>query len=509
MSFHLRAIAAAATAGAALAALAGPAHASKVIVVEGDRTVVRDDPSVPSRAHASVGRERAPGAGAAAARGSAPRARASASRSTRGRRAVSRGLRSACRAKRISRFRYAHYRHVYAKARSTRRRLRGARGAQLGYVIVTVERISLRGRLRASRLPALFLELQRNYQYWPHRRYPSSGTFVTFRGSEIIFQYYPGRGLQIQPLATFKKANNLHGYCAKHTGSCRPDRLARLLDEMTGLAVWRSRRFVAWEYMFDFDGGAPPWMSAMAQSTALQAYARAAQLLGRPDYLRTARRALGAFEKGPPLGVRTHGFRGGVHYLQYSFAPRLYIFNAFTQALLGLYDYGKLTGDTRATRLFQQAEPELEREVPKSNVGDWSRYSYRGNESTPPYHELLREVLESMCVRSLGDVYCTYAQGYRDDQTKPAALRFRGPETARRKRFTAVRFGVSKLSVVEMRVYKGHKLALRRLATIRRGRHAFFWRPRSSGEYRVRLACKELRTGRYLRTRTSGLIEVE
>ena len=63
--------------------------------------------------------------------------------------------------------------------------------------------------------------------------------------------------------------------------------------------------------------------------------------------------------------------------------------------------------------------------------------------------------------------------------------------------------------MVELRIYKGDRLARRRLGTFRKGRHFFLWRPRSSGEYRVRLACKELRTGRYLRTRTSGLIGVE
>ncbi len=422
---------------------------------------------------------------------------------------MARALGGARRAHRISRSRYSSYRRIYARARSVRARLGGPRGAQLGYVIASVEGIALRGRLIPSRLPALFLELRRNTQYWPRYRYPSAGSFVSFHGSEIVFEYYAGRGLQIQPLTTFKKANTLHGYCGQHTGPCRPKRIERLLDEMTALAVRRSRRFIAWEYMFDFGGGTPPWISAMATSVALQAYVRAARLLDRPDFVATARRALGVFETPSPTGVRTRGFRGGVHYLQYSFAPRLYIFNAFTQSVLGLYDFGKLAHDGRATRLFNDGEPELAREIPASDVGDWSRYSYRGRESTPPYHELLREVLESMCIRSLGDVYCRYARRYRDDQTKPAVLRFRGPATAARRRLTAVRFGLSKLSVVEISIYKGGRRAFHALGTFRRGRHAFYWRPRSPGEYRVGLGAKELRTGRSLRSRASGLIEVQ
>jgi len=49
---------------------------------------------------------------------------------------------------------------------------------------------------------------------------------------------------------------------------------------------------VAWEYMFHFGGGAPPWISGMADATGIQALGRAADLLDRPDYLKTARRAV-------------------------------------------------------------------------------------------------------------------------------------------------------------------------------------------------------------------------
>jgi hypothetical protein len=115
--------------------------------------------------------------------------------------------------------------------------------------------------------------------------------------------------------------------------------------------------------------------------------------------------------------VRTPGPLGGVHYLQYSFAPRLYIFNAFFQSLIGLHDYGKLAASVRATGLFQQGELEARREVRYSDTGNWSRYSFRGAKSTPLYHELLREVLQGLG-RRLGGVYCEYAIRYRRYQAR-------------------------------------------------------------------------------------------
>ena len=239
----------------------------------------------------------------------------------------------------------------------TLRRLRGARATQLRYVLTSVESLALRRRLGASRMPVAFLQLERNRQYWPRMPYPAPGDQVSFRGSEILFQYFAGEGLQLHPLSTFKKANHLHGFCERAEPGCDKAALRRILDEMTALAVKRGRGFIAWEYLFYFGGGTPPWMSGMAQATGIQALGRAATLLNEPKYIETARQALGAFETAPPTGVRTTGPRGGVHYLQYSFAPRLYIFNAFLQSLIGLHDFGQLADDDRARTLFRDAEP--------------------------------------------------------------------------------------------------------------------------------------------------------
>jgi hypothetical protein len=482
---------------------AAPARAAEVTVVDGDHAVKRDDPFVPAASPADL--MPAPGR-----RGKAVTAQASAGPTARGRRAVKRALRRNLRAKKISSTAYRRYARKYALARRTLRRLRGARRDQLGYVVYTVERMGLAGQLIPSRLPVVFAQLDRNRRYWPKLPYPASGDRITFKGSEVLYQYFPGRGLQLHPLSTFKKANLIHGACVREEPGCNRAALARLLDEMTRFAVWRSRRFIAWEYMFHFGGGAPPWISGMAEATAIQSLARAANLLDRPDYLRTARRALGAFETLPPRGVRAVGAAGGIAYLQYSFAPRLWIFNAFLQSLIGLYDYAKATGDERAMKLFEDAEPEARKEIPLSDVGDWSRYSYAGAESTADYHELLREFLQSMCSRRLGQIYCAYARRYRGYQTDPPVLTLNVPELTQKGDLTAIRFRVSKLSAVEITITKGNgKVAMNRIETFRRGAGSFLWRPRSRGFYTVRLGAKELRTGRGLKDRGSAEIEVE
>ena len=518
----------AAVIAASAAFLAAPAHAEQVIVVDGDHAKRVEDPFVPAREEIDLGpTPGSPRAGAGArahASGSTQRSLARARASGPRQRAVARALARADRSGAISHADYARYRRAYLRARSTWRRLRGPRQGEMAYLIRSLEGIALTGRLTPSRMPLLFLQLDRNSSYWPSKPFPAAGDQVSFRGSEVLFQYYPGRGLQFHPLSNFKKANLLHGACSgsgrgkpvcgarppgpKAGTPCRPQRLRSLLDELSRLAVRRTSGFLAWEYMFSFNGGSPPWMSGMAQATAVVALGRAAKLLNRPDYTATAQAALGAFEAGPPVGVRARGPTGGVHFLQYSFAPRLFIFNAFFQATTSLHDFGKLAGDARATALFRAAEPEAQREVPLSDTGDWSRYSFRGRASTPLYHELLREVLQGLG-RRFGGIYCEYAVRYRGYQTSPPAIAFGGPPDTVKKRHSRVRFTLSKLSIVELKVYKGRRLVLHRLGTFLKGPHFFRWQPRSAGRYVVRLGAKELRTGRSLRGRGSGVIEVK
>ena len=426
---------------------------------------------------------------------------------TRGEKAVAKALRNAARRKQISRRNYKRYRKLYSRARKTRKRLRRARGRELGAVIRALDRIALRRSLTASRMPALFLILQRNTQFWPRKPFPRNHDRVIFRGSELVFEYYSGKGLQLQPLVNFKKANLMHGACVKPGGEpCNRAGLAKLLRAMVKTSSRRGS-FLTWEYYFAFGGGAPPWMSGMAQATGIQAFARASQLLADPRLLNYARDSFGAFQTPPPTGVATTGPFTGTHYLQYSFAPRLFIFNAFLQSVIGLYDYAAITGNGAAQQLYARAEPEARLEVPASDTGDWSLYSFRGRESTREYHELLREFMAGLCNRVKAPEYCAAAGRYRDYMTDPAALVLTGPSTAVKGEETLVTFNVSKLSAVEITITIEGRTSLNKVATFRRGNGSFAWKPGSAGTYEVRLAAKELRTGQGLRTRTNGEIE--
>src|SRR4051812_43325019 len=278
------------------------------------------------------------------------------------------------------------YRAVYDDAKQRNKKLTGARSLNLGGVLKDLDGMAARDQFTPSRLPALFLTLQRNVEFWTTAALPAPGLRTSFSGSELVYQFYPGHGMQIQWLGTFGKLN---GYWS---GGKRYDaRAGALLDEIKSLASERAGG-LAWEYLFPFDGQQPPWVSSLAQGTGLQAMARSATRLNRQaDVLPVALAGLGIFQTAPPAGVRIASGTGA-HYLQYSGLPDFKVVNGFIQSLNGLYDFAALTGDPTAQSLFEDGDRAGRAEIGTFDTGAWSLYS-RGapitRESDLGYHKLL------------------------------------------------------------------------------------------------------------------------
>jgi hypothetical protein len=451
--------------GAAVAA--APAQAAPVLEVRDDGAVLRDDPYLPPRAETDL----PPPGGHAPA----PSARAAAGPT------VGRVLRQALEAGEITAEQRREWRRAYRRALRTRADLTGPRRVQLSSVIETLEAIARSGQLDASRMPALFLQLDRNTQYWPDGLYPASGQRVSFAGSSLIFQFYPGYGLQIQPLANFGKANGLWR-------AGRDERLRALLDELVAIASRRGR-FTTWEYWFEFGGGTPPWMSAMAQGTAIQALSRASQTLGDPAYLQVARSGLRAFSTRAPLGVRVRGRDDGNHYLIYSFARGLRVLNAFAQSLNGLYDYAAIAQHTRALKLFQKGELSLRAELPGYDTGAWTLYSLAGAESTFEYHDLAAGFIADLCEKLGPGLYCDTADRFESYEVESPRLELHTSRLVE-DNLQYVRFTLSKRSTVQLTISRDGDVVHSASAVVAYGDHAFAWTPRRPGDYVATLAAE-------------------
>src|SRR3954447_24666438 len=381
------------------------------------------------------------------------------------------------------------YRAVYDDAKQRNQKLTGARSLNLGGVIKDLDDMAARSQLEPSRLPALFLTLQRNVQFWTTAPLPASGYRMSFSGSELVYQFYPGHGMQIQWLGTFGKLN---GYWS---GGKRYDvRAGALLDEIKSLASQRADG-LAWEYLFPFDGQSPPWVSSLAQATGLQAMARSATRLNRQeDVFPVALAGLRIFQAAPPTGVRIAS-GNGAHYLQYSGLPKLKILNGFIQSLVGLYDFANLTGDATALSLFEDGDRAGRAEVGTFDTGAWSLYS-RGSitrESDLSYHTLLRDFLTQLCARTQAPQYCGAGQHFTAYLTTPPVLQY-VKTTLRATRTGTLKFKLSKIARVALTIKRGDTVvATLAPGVLGHGTKSIRWKaPKKTGAYTVSVAATDL-----------------
>ena len=497
--------------------LAPAASASPLLTLRADGTTfARDDRTLPPAA-ASL-----PGVRARRTPAQAAPARELTSRAAVAKRTVGSELARMLAAGEIDQATHDDKRAIYVDALALRGKLSGARRVALGAVLRNLEDVAAAGGLTASRLPALLETVARNRQWWSNGPLLRNGARVSFSGSRIVWQFYAGEGLQIQWLGTFGKANGLWqgGFDASLRG---------LLDEALALAAQRAGG-IAWEYLFRFDGGRPPWVSGLAQGTALQAFSRAAVRFGEPRYFEAARAGMGIFREPPPSGVRV-ATPAGAHYLIYSFAPGLRVLNAFTQSLNGLRDFAVLANDAEGRALFAAGEAQLRGELGEYDTGGWSRYSLGGRDADVSYHTLARDFLRNLCERLTEDAaraaqpptapaapsggalpvpvpaaapaaaldpapYCAAGDRWTQYLTRPPVVQLVSRRT-RGGKPAVLKLTVSKPSNVTLRVLRANRTVIVLGGNLGSGVRTLRWPqpPRSAASYKVLLRAKDV-TGR-------------
>ena len=461
---------------------------------------------------------------------------------------VSKALRRAYDRGDIDQATFSGYRDTYSAAKHAWHRLGGNRRAQLGTVITTVNQLAARGGLTVSRMAPVFLELQRNTEWWSHTgrtpaptatphaprkktacrtagRIATTGGRVQFKDDPLTYQYYPGSGLRLQPLANFGAANALYNACAGINTApgtpCELDQLRALLDALIATAVNRGG-FLAWEYYFPFGGGSPPWVSGIATGSALSAISRFAGLLRQQEqqqpaapaqptggstptpapaptppahdsayYLQIAKQALPVYEHSAPLGIRVPTGRGN-HYLIYSFDRGLRVGNAFLESLIGLWDYWQVSGDTHARALFIRGDREAKHELPLLDTGAWSLYSLGGAEADLNYQRVIRDFAQGLCDRTKDPAYCRKAAAWDADLHTPAKVRLVGVHAARVHKPVRIAIHVDKISCLSIQILRGETVVYAPTWYFPRGTHAFTWIPPKPGTYRVHVLARDL-----------------
>jgi hypothetical protein len=463
--------------GVTLWALAGSVpnafSANVFLVGRNGHAVLRTDPFLPSETLTPVPSARR----ARTARASASNPRQQTVRAVLGRLERSHQITNAA---------YLSYSQAFNLALKEVRGLSSARANQLDAEVEILHQMAVTGTLTASRLPVLFLTLERNAQYWKAGSLLSFGDRVEFPGSELVWEYYPGQGIQLQQLGSFGKADWLCTAGVSYAARCRA-----ILAELIPLAVQRAGG-LTWEYYFNFDGGTPPWTSAMSQGTALQALADASKELHDQSYLFVAHQALPMFAVRPPSGVGVKTSRGA-RFVQYSFDSGAgdEVINGFLQSIIGLDDYAQTSGDPVAQSLFAAGDTEAQAELPHFNTGAWSLYQ-PGLEDDLSYHQLVTGFLQQLCTMTKTPIYCSTAVAFQTDLKTPPALKL---ITTRIKPNLATRvyFKLSKISRVGITIMRGTKTMFLTSASFPYGEHSFAIPAlRHGGTYTVELDATDL-----------------
>lgn len=208
----------------------------------------------------------------------------------------------------------------------------------------------------------------------------------------------------------------------------------------------------------------PPWYSAMAQGLALTLFSRLSETTGDPTWTNAADHTfLSYLRPGPRSGPYTVNVDGnGYYWLQEWPWPNMTpdrTLNGHTFSTFGLYEYYRLTGDSRALALFRGAATTVAHYLPAFRQSGWiSCYCLTHRGTNSKYHEIhVGQLLQLYTIT--GNVqFARDADLLESDYPRPAisglihvapgtytALRFHaGPAASRKLRVTSTtRFRVS------------------------------------------------------------------
>jgi hypothetical protein len=369
-------------------------------------------------------------------------------------------------------------------ALTTEHKLSRPRAAELSAVTVETHDLAASGLLTASRLPIVFLTINSNRQWWAHGPMLQYGQRVQFAGSPLLWEFYPGQGIQLNVLGNFGAAN----------AACRWGTTTQCADILNALIPLASLRggLLTWEYFFSFDGGVGPWTSAMSQATAIEALAYGYQRLHDPSYLTIAAQALALFSAAPPLGVGVKT-AAGMRYVQYTFAPARSdeVINAFLQTLIGLHTYAQISDSPAAEQLFSEGDTEALVELPEFNTGAWSLYQ-PGIEDDLGYHDLVTGFLQQLCAITSAPTYCTTAADFQLDLHTAPTLSL-GTHRVTGGGWSPVAFTLSKISRVGVTLLQGKRVLFTGTAQFPYGHDAILVAaPRKAGSYTLQLSATDL-----------------
>ena len=195
----------------------------------------------------------------------------------------------------------------------------------------------------------------------------------------------------------------------------------RLEQNSFGLYVWN--HYFDWEYRRTLKA---PWYSGLAQGQGISLLVRAHAETGEGKYLNCASLALQSFLVDLASGgVSFRDSKKNLWFEEYVVSPPTHILNGFVWASWGVYDYFLATGSREAIGLFGAAIKTLQENLPRYDLGFWSRYELSGTFlpmiASRFYHRLhvtqLR-ILHNITSEKVFDFYANKWEAYAQSKSK-------------------------------------------------------------------------------------------
>lgn len=238
--------------------------------------------------------------------------------------------------------------------------------------------------------------------------FPGHEQELTLPNEVVVFTFYSGRGVQVQPFETLKQGLRELNQLTPDVDAARA-----IADRLIALSVPQGDA-MTWEYYFPFGGPSRPWSSTMSQALATEFFQRVGAALPeaeRAPYAAAAEGAARAFLRSPSRGGVAVAEGPGRFYLMYPFAPAQRILNGHLQSLLNLNRYATASGSPVAARVVRQGIAAVLPLLPRFDTGAWSNYQL-GQEADLNYHEFQSEQLVKLGEELQDEIFATYGERF-------------------------------------------------------------------------------------------------
>ncbi len=274
----------------------------------------------------------------------------------------------------------------------------------LSYVSDTLQQSYDQNILTPQRLHNIVNMMEINYHYFLNNASPKSVQEMDFPGDNLMWLYYPGKGIQFQPVSTLFELQS------KYKGG----EYQQFLDGINEFIqygdriILENRICLVWEYNFYVYDNASYvklginsphfWISGMAQGLAIQTLGYAYNITGDTCYLRNAECAMQPlFVNWTKGGVTDfHPSHNGTWYLEYAYTNKIRVLNGFLYTLIALHDYYKITNNADALCLFKMGVNDLVVHLKQYDTGDWSAYSLTSGSANLFYHKIHIDLLRTL-----------------------------------------------------------------------------------------------------------------